>query len=226
MHYTSLLALSFLSLAGSSLGCSTVGGIKFTAYGWPDANQSPAYRCNGNKVLPPKAGSKTELGDGSFKNPYAAAASGNSIFGKCELLYMPLLKKYFRVQDDCGACDSHHTDLYIAQANKNIGQHDCELQFGDFDYSKALHEVVRNPGAGFATNTQPLFANGKCYNKPSDGRVFPDRDGHVQCGSNGQEVDTTEDVDGTADLGEINDPANNTETDTTSSAKASATFNA
>lgn len=34
---------------------------------------------------------KTELGDDSFGKPYAAAAAGNSIFKKCDLIYVHIL---------------------------------------------------------------------------------------------------------------------------------------
>ena len=80
-----------------------------------------------------------------------------------------------------------------------MGQTSCENQFGAFDIGKPLHEVVRDPGSGFQTNTQPLFTPGHCYSNPSDGRVFPGQDGHVTCGSNGQEQDVQQDVDGSAD---------------------------
>lgn len=104
MYHFLPLALAILSLSGSSVGCSTEKGIKLTNYGFPDASGTPAYKCKGGKVVNTQQGDKTELGDGSFKNPYAAAASGNSVFKKCDLIYVPILKKYFRVQDDCSGC--------------------------------------------------------------------------------------------------------------------------
>lgn len=104
MHKVLPLALALLSLSGSSWGCSAQNGVKLTNYGFPDASGTPAYKCNGDKVVSTKPGDKTQLGDGSFRNPYAAAAAGNSVFKKCNLLYVPLLEKYFRVQDDCSGC--------------------------------------------------------------------------------------------------------------------------
>ena len=104
MYKTIPLSLLLLSLTGSGMACETVSGIKFTAYGFPDADGIPAYKCNGDSVATTSSSDRTQLGDGSFGSPYAAAAQRNSIFQKCELLYMPLLKKYFRVQDDCSAC--------------------------------------------------------------------------------------------------------------------------
>ena len=104
MHTIIPLSFLVLSLTGSSAGCGVVSGVKFTAYGFPDADGVPAYKCNGNQVVQTGPNDRTELGDGSSGNPYAAAAATGSTFKKCELLYMPLLKKYFRVQDNCSGC--------------------------------------------------------------------------------------------------------------------------
>lgn len=213
------LTLTLLYLSGSSLGCSVQNGVKLTNYGFPDASGTPAYKCVGDTVVPTNAGDKTLLGDGSFNRPYAAAAAGNSMFKKCSRFYVPLLEKYFRVQDDCSGCGmllflppsplnpislttltvSKQADLYTIQSNQNIGQTSCEQQFGTFTYNgKVLHEVIVAPSSGFQTNTQPLFANGKCFNNPADGRVFPSRDGTITCGANSEEVATVADVAGGA----------------------------
>ena len=199
MHKLLSFALFLFSLSPSTLGCNVNGGIKLTNYGFPDASGTPAYKCQGNKPVNTVAGDKTLLGDGSFNHPYAAAAATGSIFKECDLIYVPLLKKYFRVQDNCSGCVSKQVDLYVTNSDKQEGQTGCEQQFGTFDYGKPLHEVVQNPGSGFETDTQPLFLNGKCFNKVSDGRVFPARDGKVTCAGNNAEAVTTTDVDGTAD---------------------------
>ena len=97
-------SLAALSLAGSSLACNVVSGVKFTAYGFPDAPGTPAFMCQGTTVVPSQAGDQTPLGDGSFANPYTAASATGSPFAECELLYHPLLKKYFRINDNCSGC--------------------------------------------------------------------------------------------------------------------------
>ena len=87
-------------------------------------------------------------------------------------------------------------DLYLIQSNEDIGQSGCEREFGTLAFpGHALHEVITNPGSGFATDTRPLFVDGKCFNQPSDGRVFPDRDGTVQCGTSRSEEVTDADID-------------------------------
>ena len=107
MRASIIASVYVLSLSGSALACSTVNGIKHTAYGWPDASGTPAYKCNGNTRINTVAGDKTLLGDGSAGKPYAAAAKiSNSIFKPCELVYSPLLEKYFRIQDDCSGCSN------------------------------------------------------------------------------------------------------------------------
>ncbi|KAL8842269.1 MAG: hypothetical protein Q9170_000595 [Blastenia crenularia] len=219
MH-TVQVASILLSIASLGLSCSSVSGVKFTAYGFPDASGTPAYACNGNTVVPSKAGGKTVLGDGSFGKPYSAAAAAGSTFAKCEMLYMPLLKKYFRIQDDCSGCVGKQTDLYIAQFNTDVGQTSCEQQFGSFNIGKALHQVIKDPGAGFPTNTQPLFTQGNCFSSPSQGRVFPDNDGKATCGANAQGATAQGDtVDGAA--AEVTPAANTVNTNPTGVSKGS-----
>lgn len=113
MHQFVAASIALLSLAGSSLACEVVNGVKFTAYGYPDASGIPAYKCQNGKPVNTGPNDKTELGDGSFGNPYAAAASRNSVFKRCDVLYMPLLKKYFRIQDDCSGCGMSFSDPRI-----------------------------------------------------------------------------------------------------------------
>lgn len=199
------LALFLFSLSPSTQACNTIGGIKLTNYGFPDADGTPAYKCHGKKFVPTKPGDRTELGDDSFHNPYASAAASPSqtFLKKCELIYVSLLKIYFRVQDNCSGCAHKQVDLYLIQHNKNVGQTHCEQEFGTFDYTHPLHEVVHDPGQGFETDRRPLFHDGKCFHKVSQGRVFPERDGHVKCRKNGkgeeEEDDVVDDVDGTQD---------------------------
>ena len=103
MHSATLLAT--LAFASSSLACKTVGGIRFTNYGFPDASGTPAYHCDGGRAVPSQPGQKTLLGDGSRNKPYAAAAArGSNTFKECSVIYIPLLEKYFKIQDDCGQC--------------------------------------------------------------------------------------------------------------------------
>lgn len=44
---------------------------------------------------------------------------------------------------------SNQLDLYIVQANSDIGQSDCELSFGAFNYKDSTHEVIQDPGPSY-----------------------------------------------------------------------------
>lgn len=101
----SLLALSLLATPSVSQDtCSPVNGVQFTAYGFPDASGSTAYGCNNDQVNL-QAGGPTPLGDGSYAKPYSAAAgTGSTAFAQCSLVYIPYLRKYFRIADVCGGC--------------------------------------------------------------------------------------------------------------------------
>ena len=103
MHSMLDVSVAILALAGSGFACNLVTSVKLTNYGYPDASGIPSYRCqNGSPVEP---GTSTELGDGSFNSPYAAAAAVTSnTFKKCDKVYVPLLEKYFIIQDDCSGC--------------------------------------------------------------------------------------------------------------------------
>ncbi|KAI4159148.1 MAG: hypothetical protein LQ342_006852 [Letrouitia transgressa] len=201
---TIALALSFLPFLPNLISaCQLTTGIKLTNYGFPDASGTPKYKCVNGRPQNTVAGDRTELGDGSIRDPYAAAASANSIFQRCEVFYVPILKKYFRVQDDCSGCVARQADLYLIQSNANIGQTNCELAFGTLNYGRPLHSVLRQPGAGFQTAKRPLFENGKCFNNPADGRVFPDRDRTAKCPTS-QAADAPEEL-SSVDLGKDTD---------------------
>lgn len=59
-------------------------------------------------------------GTGSYTDPISfATATDNSNFGKCAIVYVPSLRKYFRNEDDCAECKSdwdgsqkYHIDLW------------------------------------------------------------------------------------------------------------------
>lgn len=100
------LAFAVLALVDITFSCQVINGVKLTNYGYPDTPHphQPAYKCNNESVIPTQLGDLPLLGNGSYGSPYSAAARDGSEFGKCELLYVPILKKYFRVSDDCWAC--------------------------------------------------------------------------------------------------------------------------
>jgi hypothetical protein len=100
-----------LALAGTTFSCSTQSGVEITFYGYPD-NDPPgpatAYNCGGRNNV---AG-----GTGTYANPLTFASHSGE-FSQCEIIYLPYLKKYLRMEDDCaecGMCCGFHVVVWLA----------------------------------------------------------------------------------------------------------------
>ncbi|KAM0794795.1 hypothetical protein BDR22DRAFT_939914 [Usnea florida] len=133
-----ILALTYaLSALPSALAsCEPISDVTLTFYGWPD-NSPPgsdnAFDC-GRGTNPdgePKAG-----GTGTYDDPISfATATDNNNLPRCAIVYVPLLRKYFRNEDDCAQCGSdwdskkeYHIDLWTGSNTAGGGQSqlDCE----------------------------------------------------------------------------------------------------
>lgn len=100
------LTLTALLLSASSpaISCQVQTNWKITFFGYPD-NSPPsgdiAFDCGRGFA----AG-----GDGSLNDPVTMAAAYN-VFAKCEVIYIPYLKKYARYEDYCGQCGTFFLSL-------------------------------------------------------------------------------------------------------------------
>ena len=167
--FVALLVSSLpLSLAQSESGCAAVPNVWLTNYGFPDASGLTQFSCNGNQVA--NANVPTPLGTGEYDNPYSAALSVSATtFKKCETVYIPYFRKYFKFVDGCAQCGTSiflrterldgnganvvrmtetdqgagklHIDLYLIQSDANIQQSGCETSFGAW----GGNTVLRNP---------------------------------------------------------------------------------
>ena len=94
---TALLATaSAFGLANAA--CSIVKNVKTTFYGWDDntpVGDETAFNCGGRNN---HAG-----GVGTYANPLTFA-SDPSEYNTCEIVYVPYLQKYLRMEDKCYAC--------------------------------------------------------------------------------------------------------------------------
>ena len=86
------------TLLGVANSCSVTNGVTITFYGYPD-NSPPgpgtAYNCGGRNNI---AG-----GTGTYADPLTFA-SDSSEYSVCEIIYLPYLKKYLRMEDSCTQC--------------------------------------------------------------------------------------------------------------------------
>ncbi|KIN02753.1 hypothetical protein OIDMADRAFT_52586 [Oidiodendron maius Zn] len=168
---TSVALLSTLLSLGTA--CSTESNFVVTFYGYPD-NSPPgpgtAHNCGGRNYI---AG-----GTGTYSNPLTMATAPGE-FNVCEIIYLPLLTKYVRYEDDCAQCitdhnnGQNHIDIWTGSSTVNGGQNqiNCEdnLTLG------GKYSIVRNPPTNYGVNTAPLFVAPNTCNTQD---VYPSNPAH------------------------------------------------
>jgi len=136
-----------------------------TSYGFND-NDPPsadiAYpRSEGNPTRHDRA---TE-GKGTHDDPITFATSSDELpIGT--LIYVPHVRKYFIMDDDCVPCDSdwadrqqYHVDLWMGPGHESDDSalSDCEDRI-----TRDSAEVIVDPSPDLPVDTTPLFANDNC----------------------------------------------------------------
>lgn len=169
-----LISVSLLStLFGVCNACSTESNFEVTFYGYPD-NSPPgpgtAHDCGGRNYI---AG-----GTGTYDDPLTMATAPGE-FNVCEIIYLPLLTKYVRYEDDCAQCTTdygngqNHIDIWTGSPTVNGGQDqiDCEdnLTFG------GQYSIVRDPPTTYGVDTTALFVAPDTCNT---GHVYPSNAAH------------------------------------------------
>lgn len=107
------------ALAGLSAACSTPGNFIVTFYGYPD-NSPPgpgtAHNCGGRNYVAGGMMLSQRLlfhrlmilltGSGTYNDPLTIATAPGEL-NVCEIVYLPLLAKYGRYEDDCAQCSEY-----------------------------------------------------------------------------------------------------------------------
>jgi hypothetical protein len=157
-----VLAGAAVVLAGTAIAVTTVANAQtaapaatrtyyVTLYGWPD--NSPPGNVIAFPVIHKRAG-----GRGTYADPVTFAA--NHGLGRGTRVYIPYMKKYFIMEDECASCNSRHIDLWAggstATANAVLA---CE------DNLTRNASVVVNPAKNLPVNTTPIFntSTKRCY---------------------------------------------------------------
>ncbi|KAG4439061.1 hypothetical protein IFR05_005452 [Cadophora sp. M221] len=114
---TSILAFSSTDFAV----CSRQGSVEMTFFGFPDNDppiRTTAYNCGGRNNV---AG-----GSGTYDDRLTMASTKGE-FSKCEIAYVPNLKKY-QCTDDYNNGGKRHIDIWTGSRTVNGGneQVDCE----------------------------------------------------------------------------------------------------
>jgi hypothetical protein len=145
--------------------------VKITFYGYPDNDDGEGHY--GTAVIAhqlewlgrsryiddrevPIAG-----GSGTFDDPITAAASNaNRLFPPGTLIYVPDLKKYFLIEDECASClEEEWVDLWMASDAASdpaiVEMYESEWTGDD----AVLREVVVDPGPDLDVDVTPFIQN-------------------------------------------------------------------
>jgi 3D (Asp-Asp-Asp) domain-containing protein len=135
--------------------------VKLTFYGWPD-NDPP-----GNAIAYPGLGSSSHQGaggTGTYDDPITVAVvtqSNNGLWSPGTKMYLPSLKKYLIVEDECASCAQAQIDVWM----NSDGNHNDEVLACQDSLTPAEDvEVEIDPPTGRPVRTEPLFdiARGRC----------------------------------------------------------------
>ena len=130
-----------------------------TLYGWPD-NDPP-----GGAIAYPDIHS-TAGGTGTYSNPITFATDADEL-APGTIVYVPYLKKYFIMEDECAACEDdwsnglRHIDLWVGGKGGDVNSvYDCEDSL-----TRDSASVVVNPLSNKTVDTTPLFksSTNTCY---------------------------------------------------------------
>lgn len=169
--FFSVASVGFMgALPSTAAQCSTIEDVKLTFYGWPD-NDPPgadnAFDCGRGTG---SDGEPIAGGTGMYADPISfATATDNNNLPQCGIVYVPLLRKYFRNEDDCARCkmdwDSqglYHIDLWTGSNQQSGGddQTNCE-----YSLPGGSQTIIKNPPGNLAVDTTPLYdvSSQACY---------------------------------------------------------------
>ncbi|KAJ3300570.1 hypothetical protein HK104_009905 [Borealophlyctis nickersoniae] len=143
--------------SGSGSG-ETMNNVLVTFYGFDD-NTNTSGGFGGDNVsypgLAPKRHARAKEGTGAFDDPITFA-SDPAKFAPGTIIYVPYVKKYYIMEDDCTECiheSAPHVDLWMGPNFDTKGAvMCCENVTGSESTT-----IIKNAGPGFPVDTNSLF---------------------------------------------------------------------
>lgn len=153
-----------LSNESSYGGEHTVYGA-VTFYGFDDNDDGAGTRGSAAIAYPGLHRIATE-DVGTYERPSTFAAD-RRIAARGARIYIPKFRKYYIMEDLCGACQTSadrgqvKVDLFMGGNTALQGQPlvDCQRAHTTADH---VEEIIFNPGPSHPVDTTPLFKNGVC----------------------------------------------------------------
>ena len=151
---------------GLSCSGSTTLSAKVTFYGYPDNDDGNgnfgtniiAYPLDwqGHSRHRNAQGQPIAGGVGSYADPITVATGAdNGTLAPGTIIYVPGLRKYFFVEDNCRNCTANWVDLWMESDGTSTAVTQCEYNWtGDVTQ---LKDVWLNPSATLQVDTTPFF---------------------------------------------------------------------
>ena len=130
-----------------------------TSYGYDD-NSPPS-----TQIAYPVVHSQATEGTGAYNDP-STFATDRAELAPGTRIYVPHLRKYYVMEDDCTECDTdwrqqhrYHVDLWQGpqQPSPEGPLSDCEAEV-----TRDSAPVVVDPPTTLAVDPTPLFSDGRC----------------------------------------------------------------
>ncbi|KAJ3294135.1 hypothetical protein HK104_003914 [Borealophlyctis nickersoniae] len=144
--------------SGSGSG-QTMNNVLVTFYGFDDNTNESGDGFGADVIahpgLGPKKHARAKEGTGAFNDPITFASDPKK-FPPGTIIYVPYVKKYYIMEDDCTECiheSKPHVDLWMGpNADTKGAVMCCENVTG-----KDSTTIIKNAGPGFAVDTNSLF---------------------------------------------------------------------
>lgn len=149
--------------------------VYLTFYGYNDNSGQTENQHGSADIAYPKSDGNPTLhnlateGKGTYTDPVTFAARDNDhkTFPVGSIIYVPLVHKYFIMEDQCGDNDpqgclhgTHHVDLWFGpqKASNSTALGNCE----DNSTPDNSVKVIINPSSTLSVDTTLMFTNNKC----------------------------------------------------------------
>jgi hypothetical protein len=176
------LAAAALLAPATAAASQTITKVYITWYGFNDNSCNKENQHNCNTIAYPKSDGFPTVhnvateGSGAYDSPvtFATAANdsgGNAEFAPGTILYVPMVRKYFVMEDQCAECitdwkkKEYHVDLWMGPSYEQNAKplYACEdkLTQGNGP-GHGTGTIIVNPAHDLPVDTTPLYLNGKC----------------------------------------------------------------
>jgi hypothetical protein len=186
-HRFAMLAAAVILASSSSVFAQTsqkISNVYITWYGFNDNSCAVESQHNCNTIAFPKSDGypvKHEVateGQGTYADPisFASAASdngGNAEFKPGTIIYVPMVRKYFIMEDQCFECiadwkkKKYHVDLWMGPSFEQNATplYACENKLTQGSARSGTGVIIVNPAKDLPVEITPIYKDGKCTTK-------------------------------------------------------------